>query len=323
MNCRPGCVACSRCRSRVKDHGKSVKFIKDLGEDQVIAIAARNLLHQRRRNKIDMHHDHPLSLLASSIILLSIPVVRSSVVLSALPVLDFTTRVVGTAAEVLFLADDRADRFSIRESKTFFAADLRAKKNRDKLAIAYYCLHSVVVANIIGGDAFRCCRLSLHILLGYCAASRHHRANEVFDGCENLTKVELVGEIHEIVPYLSLKSWREAVYEQIDYINQVLPNTPANEKTEEIKEWMESVKDSYEYYKAVHFCWVDDVTTLLELALWKINIDGKERSLGFQDGDQTTRERAQRESRQETRVTSGASVVIKHVISFIELPWTF
>jgi len=113
------------------------------------------------------------------------------------------------------------------------------------------------------------------------------------------------------------------VYEQIDYINQVLPNTPANEKTEEIKEWMESVKDSYEYYKAVHFCWVDDVTTLLELALWKINIDGKERSLGFQDGDQTTRERAQRESRQETRVTSGASVVIKHVISFIELPWTF
>ena len=43
--------------------------------------------------------------------------------------------------------------------------------------IAYYCLHSVVVANIIGGDAFRCCRLSLHILLGYCAASRHHRAS--------------------------------------------------------------------------------------------------------------------------------------------------
>mmetsp|Transcript_29459 Transcript_29459/g.59239 ORF Transcript_29459/g.59239 Transcript_29459/m.59239 type:complete len:311 (-) Transcript_29459:84-1016(-) len=147
--------------------------------------------------------------------------------------------------------------------------------------------------------------------------------DEVFDRCENLTKVELVGEIHEIVPYLSLKSWREAVYEQIDYINQVLPNTPANEKTEEIKEWMESVKDSYEYYKAVHFCWVEDVTTLLELALWKINIDGKERNLGFQDGDQTTRERAQGESRQEKRVTSGASVVIKHVISFIELPWTF
>eukprot|EP00984_Skeletonema_dohrnii_P001703 scaffold557_cov89-Skeletonema_dohrnii-CCMP3373.AAC.2 len=43
--------------------------------------------------------------------------------------------------------------------------------------IAYYCLHSVVVANIIGGDTFRCCRLSLHTLLGYCAASRHHRAS--------------------------------------------------------------------------------------------------------------------------------------------------
>eukprot|EP00985_Skeletonema_marinoi_P012475 scaffold6034_cov80-Skeletonema_marinoi.AAC.1 len=39
------------------------------------------------------------------------------------------------------------------------------------------CFDSVVVANIIGGDAFRCCRLSLHTLLGYCAASRHHRAS--------------------------------------------------------------------------------------------------------------------------------------------------
>ena len=35
----------------------------------------------------------------------------------------------GLSQNVLFLADDRADRFSTRESKTFFAGDgLRAKK---------------------------------------------------------------------------------------------------------------------------------------------------------------------------------------------------
>ncbi len=144
--------------------------------------------------------------------------------------------------------------------------------------------------------------------------------DEVFDGFENLTTVELVGEIHEIIPYLSLECWRDAVNEEIDYINQVLPDTPADEKAGEIRAWMESVKEVYEDYKAEHFCWVEDVTTLLELALWKIKFG----SSGWSSNDRGQRERAQKEMRrQEKSVTSGASVVIKHVVSFIELPWTF
>ena len=86
--------------------------------------------------------------------------------------------------------------------------------------------------------------------------------DDVFDGCENVT-VELVGEIHEIIPYLSLECWRVAVNEEIDYINQFLPDTPADEKADEIKAWMESVKEVYEDYKAEHFCWVEYYLNLL------------------------------------------------------------
>ena len=52
-----------------------------------------------------------------------------------------------------------------------------------------------------------------------------------FDFCINLTKVDIVGGIHETVASLHMESWRTDMIAEINRINQVLPDTPANEKT--------------------------------------------------------------------------------------------
>ena len=62
---------------------------------------------------------------------------------------------------------------------------------------------------------------------------------------------------------------------EINRINQVLPNTPATEKTEEIQQWMESAIDKMDHYKAEHFRYVKEGITLLELALWKAKLLGE------------------------------------------------
>ena len=40
--------------------------------------------------------------------------------------------------------------------------------------------------------------------------------------------------------------------EEINRINQVIPTTPVNEKTEEIRQWMESIIEKMEHIKAEH-----------------------------------------------------------------------
>ena len=55
-----------------------------------------------------------------------------------------------------------------------------------------------------------------------------------FDNCKQLTTVDLVGGIHKTVASLHMDSWRTDMIAQINRINQVLPNTPADDKTEEI-----------------------------------------------------------------------------------------
>ena len=54
---------------------------------------------------------------------------------------------------------------------------------------------------------------------------------------------------------------------EINRINQVLPSTRPRQKTNEIKRWMDSVIDKMDHYKAEHFRYVKEGTTLLELAL--------------------------------------------------------
>ena len=66
--------------------------------------------------------------------------------------------------------------------------------------------------------------------------------------------------------------------EEINRINQVLPTTPGNEKTVAINQWMDSVMDKMDRYKAEHRSYVKEAVTLLELALWKAKLGEKEDS---------------------------------------------
>jgi len=61
-----------------------------------------------------------------------------------------------------------------------------------------------------------------------------------------------------------------------------------------------------------------ETITLLELALWKANLDENSGGLLEQEGVRTTRGQRKR-ARKERCVTSGASIVIKNVLPFLQL----
>eukprot|EP00984_Skeletonema_dohrnii_P003027 scaffold1017_cov95-Skeletonema_dohrnii-CCMP3373.AAC.1 len=132
-----------------------------------------------------------------------------------------------------------------------------------------------------------------------------------FDRCEHLVTVDLVGGAHtETVASLHLESWRTEMEEEINRINQVLPNTPADDKTDEIQQWMDSVINKMDYFKAEHWRYVKEAVTLLELALWKAKLDEKE--------DSSAEGRAKKakidvgSARKGKRITCGADMVIKN-----------
>ena len=61
-----------------------------------------------------------------------------------------------------------------------------------------------------------------------------------------------------------------------------------------------------------------EATTLLELALWKANLDHNEGYKLSNEGVRMTRG-GQKRARKEICVTSGASIVIKNVLPFLQL----
>ena len=143
----------------------------------------------------------------------------------------------------------------------------------------------------------------------------------VFDGCSKLERVDLVGGIHKTVATLHLESWRSEMNNEINRINQALPTIPTawnaeGRKTEEIQQWMRSVIRRLDHYKAEHKALLKEATTLLELALWKANLD--DNNVG--EGGEGVRTRGSRKrARKEISVTSGASIVIKNVLPFLAL----
>jgi hypothetical protein len=133
--------------------------------------------------------------------------------------------------------------------------------------------------------------------------------------CENLTAVELVGGVHNTISSLLLESWRNEMLQEIDRINQDLPNTPANDKTDAIRLWIRSVINRMEHYKAEHRALLKEDMTQLELALWKAKLDDN-------DDDDSTTGRAiidTAAARNERRIKSGASIVITNVLPFLQL----
>jgi hypothetical protein len=138
---------------------------------------------------------------------------------------------------------------------------------------------------------------------------------DVFYKCPNLTTLNLVGGIHKTVASLHMESWRNEMREEIDRINEILSSTPAREKTASIQQWIRSVIGRFEHYKSEHNALLKEAATLLELALWKANLDN-----GILQQERVKITRGQRKrARKEICITSGASIVIKNVLPFLTL----
>ena len=105
---------------------------------------------------------------------------------------------------------------------------------------------------------------------------------------------------------------------EINRINQVLRDTTSPQKTPVVRDWIRSVIRLLDHYKVEHKAMLKEATTLLELALWKADLNEKEEGLVEREGVRTTRGRRKR-ARKEICITSGASIVIKNVLPFLEL----
>ena len=103
--------------------------------------------------------------------------------------------------------------------------------------------------------------------------------------------------------------------EEIDRINQTLPDTQSADKGAAINQWIRSVIDRMEHYKAEHKILVKEAVTLLELALWKANLEENDVDL---EGVRATRGQVKR-ARKERFITSGAGIIIKNVLPFLGL----
>ena len=139
----------------------------------------------------------------------------------------------------------------------------------------------------------------------------------VFDGCSKLERVDLVGGIHKTVASLHMENWRNEMNIEINRINQVLP-TIREGKTAAIQLWMRTVSNRLDHYKGEHLNMLKEATTLLELVLWKANLDYNKGDRTEREGVRLTRSRRKR-ARKEISVTSGADVVIKNVLPFLAL----
>ncbi len=170
---------------------------------------------------------------------------------------------------------------------------------------------------------FRFCEATAAVLAASFAARRLKLKydmieDNVFYDCPNLTTVNLVGGIHNTVASLHLESWRNEMNGDINRINQLLPNTDDEQKTQVIRRWMRSVIYRLDNCKAEHNSLLKEATTLLELALWKANLDNNEGGVFEKEGVRTTRGQRKR-ARKEICITSGASIVIKNVLPFLQL----
>ena len=108
---------------------------------------------------------------------------------------------------------------------------------------------------------------------------------KVFQVCDNLKHVDIVeGELHETIAALQLGDWRNDMNEEINSINQILPNADAGyyidnysredlhdgnpgEKARAIRRWIRSVLGKIIRYQQEHQHIMDEATTTLQLAL--------------------------------------------------------
>ena len=124
-------------------------------------------------------------------------------------------------------------------------------------------------------------RITLPLKDGMITDDAMNAANDIFQGCVKLNHVDLVeGKIlDETVAALLLEEWKNDMNEEIDSINQILPNTPAGNtprygvdavfggKAQAIRTWIRSVLRKIIYYKAAHSRYVNEAAAILQSAL--------------------------------------------------------
>eukprot|EP00984_Skeletonema_dohrnii_P006845 scaffold2435_cov92-Skeletonema_dohrnii-CCMP3373.AAC.9 len=165
-------------------------------------------------------------------------------------------------------------------------------------------------------DCFALRRIAIPLRDNMFAPYRYQRYTQ-FNYCRNLTTVDLVGGIRNAVTSLLLQVWKDEMNQEIDRINQVLPSSHANEKTSAIQQWIRTVLRRMAHFRNEHHVLLKDATTLLELALWKAKLDEK--------GDGSIEGRVKKAkidtagARNERRITSGANIVIRNVLPFLQL----
>ena len=175
----------------------------------------------------------------------------------------------------------------------------------------------------IGVAAFKNCerlqRIAIPLKRDLFELTRFLQRYTQFEYCDQLTRVDLVGVggTHRTVSSLHMESWRTEMIAEINRINRVLSNTPADEKTDEIRQWMDSVIDKMDHYKSEHCRYVKEGITLLELALWKAKLGEKEEHAA--EGKPKKAKRDAESTRKDKRMTCGAGMVINNVLPFLQL----
>ncbi len=141
--------------------------------------------------------------------------------------------------------------------------------------------------------------------------------DRVFYQCDALSQVDIVGGVHKTVSSLFLERWRNEIKDEIDRINRNRLNIPHINKTEVTQQWMETVIQRITHYKSEHCILLKEAMSLLELALWKANLDD---NVGYDAAAGVRVTRGQRKrARKDRSITSGASIVIKNVLPFLKL----
>ncbi len=173
----------------------------------------------------------------------------------------------------------------------------------------------------LGARAFDVCkrlqRIAIPLKRDLFASDVYARGYIQFGYCEQLRTVDLVGGIHKTVASLHMDCWRTDMLAEINHINQVLPIIDAIHKSQAIPQWMESVLDKMDHYKAEHCRYVKEGITLLELALWKAKLGENEEHVAER---REKKVKVDAESaRRERRITCGADMVIKNVLPFLQL----
>jgi hypothetical protein len=159
--------------------------------------------------------------------------------------------------------------------------------------------------------------------------------NKAFLSCDRLSRIDLIGDIHDVVPSLHLEAWRNDMTNEINRINSVLPVTDVQDKTIVIQEWIQSVFNSIEHYKGEHYASLKEIMTILELSVWRAKLleaekDRDEKKFITATSPSTNHSFSLEEAlseklkidnewsfRQEQHVACCAGIVISNVIPFL------